>query len=326
MVIGLTHQTVDDDLQLLEVLGAAGPDVILGGHEHTRTERQASNGRWVLKADADGRSAALVRLSRNDAGEVTTLHEFLELDRNVPTDSAAQQRIEWWLNRHQQEYCSEKGAPAGCLDQVVGRTAVRLQAEETQIRRFETNLGNWVADRARNVFPDADIALINSGSLRLNQDIPPGPIRVRTLEELFAYPNRLVALQITGAVLEEALRHSVENWTGSGAFLQVSGLAFRFDPEASGADRVRDITLLETGRRILPDDQLTLVTWNFLHGGGDGYTMWSQLPVRQSELDMAEHTRELLEADDEPIAPRMEGRICNVTLPGPCLAVPPETP
>ena len=64
-----------------------------------------------------------------------------------------------------------------------------LRPEETEIRRYETNLGNWVADQARQLFPEANMALINAGSLRLNQDIPAGPIRVRSLEELFAFPN-----------------------------------------------------------------------------------------------------------------------------------------
>ncbi|REJ84593.1 MAG: bifunctional metallophosphatase/5'-nucleotidase [Acidobacteria bacterium] len=325
LVIALTHLPAPEDLALMEATALDGPDLVIGGHEHARTAEQSTDGRWLLKADADARSATLVRLTLRADGSVDTLHEFLDLGPAVEPDADAAQRTRWWLDRHQAEYCAERDEGAGCLDVVVGTTSVRLLAEENHIRRFETNLGNWVADRARELFPDAEVALINAGSLRLNQDIPAGPIRVRVLEELFAYPNKLVALTVDAATLRAALLRSVENWTGSGAFLQVSGIAFRFDPQATGDQRVRDITLLDRGAPLREGDEVTVVTWDFLHGGGDDYTMWTEIAPRTLDLDFAQHIRQLLESQDEPIAPTVEGRICNLseaTALEPCLAMP----
>ena len=37
--------------------------------------------------------------------------------------------------------------------------------------------------------PKPELALINSGSIRLNQNLPAGPIRRRQIEELFPYPG-----------------------------------------------------------------------------------------------------------------------------------------
>ena len=44
------------------------------------------------------------------------------------------------------------------------------------IRKVETNFGNWLADQAREAFAHegAQIAFLNAGSLRLNQDLAPG--------------------------------------------------------------------------------------------------------------------------------------------------------
>ena len=86
------------------------------------------------------------------------------------------------------------------------------------------------------------------------------------------------------------------------------------------------MTLLATGELIGDDQQLTVVTWDFLHGGGDDYLMLEGLPGETSPLDMATHIRELLEAAGEPIAPRVEGRICNPQRPGPCLAAGSDAP
>ena len=57
---------------------------------------------------------------------------------------------------------------------------MELIAEELEIRRYETNLGTYVADLMISAFDNIEFtggrhvqaSLINSGSLRLNQNIP----------------------------------------------------------------------------------------------------------------------------------------------------------
>ena len=87
-----------------------------------------------------------------------------------------------------------------CLDEEIGRTEVTLEAEEEQIRSCETNFGNWIADQALDAFRDwgAQGAIINAGSLRLNQNIPQGPILRRDLEELIQYDNKLRLIEVKG--------------------------------------------------------------------------------------------------------------------------------
>ncbi len=86
--------------------------------------------------------------------------------------------VEEKLRAHDILFCGKVNRPAGCLSEVVGQARTKLVAEELEIRKYETNLGNWIADLARSAYQDADIAFLNSGALRLNQDIPPGPIPI----------------------------------------------------------------------------------------------------------------------------------------------------
>ncbi len=333
VVVALTHLRLAQDLALLERLGAEGPDLVIGGHEHNQIARQ-QNGRWVLKADADAVSATVALVSVAADGGISVDHRVQQLGSEVPPDPMLEARVADWLRRHDQRYCRgfDPARPPGCLDDILGTTQARLKAEELDIRRHETNMGNWIADRARAAFATsvsggAQVAFVNSGALRLNQDVDPGPVTRRNLEELFPYDTQLVMLRVSGAVLHAAIEHAVADWTGNGKFMQVSGFAFRHDPRT---ERVERVTLLTpSGPRPLDDDEMvTVVTSTFLvnpEQGQDGYTM---LRPEQRVPGTASHSlREavmtsLAAAGADGIAPQVEGRICNALFGGPCLALP----
>ena len=78
----------------------------------------------------------------------------------------------------------------------------------------------------------AQAAFINSGSLRLNQDLPAGPSHPPHVEELFAYPTPLYLLKIDGATLKQVAEQAIRGWPGSGNWLQIAGFAFVHDPNA----------------------------------------------------------------------------------------------
>lgn len=322
LVVALTHQAMDTDVALLEALGARGPDVIIGGHEHSAQQRLVG-GRGIYKADADGRSAFLVTVRPALDGKWETGAQLLPLGKDQPEDPQVKERVEQTLSAHDAQFCGKVKRPTGCLSDVVGQAGAQLVAEELEIRKFETNLGNWVADLARGVYPDADIAFVNAGGLRLNQNIPQGPIRRQQLEELLAYSLPLVRIELDGATLQKALDRSIQAWTGNGHWLQISGFAYVHDPKAGTASR---LTLLTSkgARAITAQDKLVAVVPQFLvdpAGGQDGYTML-KAGTSAPGPDLKELVyAALARAGDAGIAPALEGRICNSERPGPCLAL-----
>jgi 2',3'-cyclic-nucleotide 2'-phosphodiesterase (5'-nucleotidase family) len=313
VVVALTHLPIGQDRAILRELGADGPDLIIGGHEHQRHVEEI-DGRWIVKADADARTAAVVHVRIVDGRPAFSVgYRFLGPKGPEP-DPAVRRDVEGWIVRHDREVCEEDDKPAGCLSEELAKTDVPLVAEEIEIRKYETNLGDWVADQAREAL-GADVAFVNSGSLRLNQDLPAGPFTERNLRELFPYDNSLVKLEITGELLQQVVNRSIENWTGEGHFLQISGFAFRHDPATGQAT---DLTLLtgEDGEGgttpIEADTPLTAVTVGYLREGEDGYACLAspslqELGSREGFLGLV---RERLQAAGE-IAPKAEGRICN---------------
>ena len=283
-------------------------------------------------------SASVVEVTLPAAGgEPRVEHRFVDLDESVPLDPAVAERVTFWTSLHDRLFCAQTGQQPGCLAVEIGRTDVELVAEELEIRRFETNLGNWVADRMLEPFDEASerpegtaglplVAFVNSGSLRLNQDVAPGPVTKQTVEELFAYPAPLQLIEIDGATLKQVAARSVEGWSGGGWWLQIAGWAFRHDPQAGTASGVTLLT--EDGPRAIRDDErLLAVTQKYLvdpgMGDQDGYTMLGMDDRVAEGPDLKLLVIQALgDAMQNGISPQVVGRICNpMRGDRPCLAV-----
>jgi 2',3'-cyclic-nucleotide 2'-phosphodiesterase (5'-nucleotidase family) len=320
VVIALTHLAIKRDREILEQLGDKGPDLIVGGHEHQRHHVEI-NGRWILNGDADARTATVVRIRMMGKRPFISFgYRFLDRDRLAP-DPEMQLRVNRVLQEHEEWFCLEHHEAAGCLQRAVGETAVPLIGEELEIRSYETNLGNWVADQVRAVAEDADIAFINTGSLRVNQDIPPGPITQRDLEELLPYNSELVQVELDNHQLDAVLERATEDWSGKGYWLQISGFAFTHDPRKAEGRRVDAISLVQNGKLMtLPDRPLQAITYKFLVEGGDGYDMLKPLKWVSVGVSLKERLRQILRASTKPIQPHVDGRICNLAEVGrrPC--------
>ena len=239
-------------------------------------------------------------------------YRFLDRQQLNP-DPEIQRRVDTMLDEHETWFCSNQHEGAGCLSRPLGKTGVPLIGEELEIRRYETNLGNWVADQIRSTFDDADLAFINAGSLRLNRNILSGPITRRDLEGLLPYDGELVRAELDREQLDQVLERATEDWVGEGHWLQISGFAFTHDPRKIVGERVDAITLWRDGEMVqLPDRPLRVVTNKFLSEGGDGYDMLK--PVKWVPVAglLKQRIRETLSASARPIQPRVDGRICNL--------------
>ncbi len=324
VVVALTHLNAANDRALLEALGDAGPDLLIGGHDHEATVSEVK-GRWLLKADADARTATVVRLTKRGDGSLVVKPELRRLEGDSPRpDPATLEVVNEWQTRHSRAFCAQAKAGETCLDEVYGRTRSELGAEENKIRGRETTLGNWIADAAVSAFQScgAQVAFLNAGSLRLNRDLPAQTVITRRdIEELIAYPTPLHLVKIDGATLMKVAEQAVRGWPGSGSWLQISGFAFRHDTTARAAS---DVTwLLPSGPRPVRDtDEVMAVVGDYLvnpdTGDQDGYQMLNPAQIvtdcPTEGLDLKTLVIRALQAEEPAgIAPRLEGRICQAS-------------
>jgi hypothetical protein len=294
----------------------------------------------VIKADADARFAAVVWVTPTKNGPPQVQFKFRELGPDVQEDRAVREKVQEWLTKHDEEYCPTKlGLPPGCLAKELSKTSVELKGEEFEMRMYETNLGNWIADRALEALAQygAQVAFINSGSLRLNQTLPAGALLTqRHVEELFAYDAPLKLLRMKGKTLQSVISRAVQNWKGGGHWLQISGFAYRHNPDNNEAD---NLMLLTPGRMrpIELEEDLCVVTTDYLVGGNDGYTMLRPKSENSANEDVTEAgyeyegksgadlkflvEKKLRESGSEGIAPKIQCRIYNPRRPGSCRGV-----
>lgn len=209
------------------------------------------------------------------------------------------------------------------------RSGTGAAGDPDGVRSQETNLGNLTADAnlayANDLFGDGDdiwFSIKNGGGIRssigqtfvpaggsepvrtVNEEIrdadgtvvkPAGGISQNDIQTSLAFNNDLVVGALSGAEIVALLEHGVGALPNvAGQFLQISGIAFSFDPDAPTGARVEDAAFIdpETGdiRAVLvndgailnPEQEYGVVTLGFLAaprfdeagnfiGGGDGY-------------------------------------------------------
>lgn len=263
LIVGLTHQTVQADRDLL----AAEPrlDLILGGHEHEAHDSIVS-GRHLLKADANSRSAQFVTLWGGKE-EWRQAVAIVHIDSRLPDDTAVARVTAAWADSLRRRLGPERQ---------VGSTSVPIDARDAHSRRRESVLGNLVTDAAR-AGTGSDVALINAGAMRLDDVIRPGPVSTYQLESIFLFADdtRMVTFPLSGTRLREVLEHGVsEAALGKGGFLQVSGVSFTYDPARPSGSRLVGDLRRQDGGVVGPDDSLsvTFAGYPACHGG-DGYSI-----------------------------------------------------
>ena len=261
LIVGLTHQSIEADRELLSREPTL--DLILGGHEHEAHDSVVS-GRHVLKADANARSAQFVTLWggkehwRQAAG-------LVPIDSRLPDDSATAEVVDRWADSLLARLGPERN---------VGTAQEPIDARDVTSRRRESPMGDVVTDAIR-AGTGADVALINAGAMRLDDVIPAGPVSSYQLESIFLFADetRIVTFQLNGDRLREVLEHGVaESSLGKGGFLQVSGIGFSFDASRPSGSRLAGPITGSGGRALAPTDSVTVAFSAYAAcEGGDGY-------------------------------------------------------
>jgi len=261
LIVGITHQTVQADRDLL----AREPriDLILGGHEHQALDSTVS-GRHVAKADANARSVQFATLW-GGKGNWRQALGLVQIDGALPPDSAVARTVKGWRDSLARRLGPER---------TVATTAVPIDPARSLSRRQESLLGRLVTDAIRSG-TGTDVALLNSGTIRLDEVIKPGPITNHQIESLFPFADqsRIVTFPITGARLRQLLEQSVSDRVlGSGGFLQVSGLSFTFDPARPSGKRLVGPIRRGNGTTLEPGDSVDVSFGTYSAcRGGDGY-------------------------------------------------------
>jgi 5'-nucleotidase len=264
IVIAITHQDMPEDVQLVQEV--PGIDLVIGGHDHLFMQQQVGS-TWITKADADAKSAIVYDITVEGNRHVKSAPLRIVLDASMPKDPEVDARVQEWM-------ATLSKTLGG--NETIGNTKNLLEGIEPAVRGRETALGNLLTDAAREQM-GTDVAVLNGGSIRINDNIPPGPITKYDMEGIFYYTNSLVAFPVTGQQLLDMLNNSVLRAdSGDGRFLQVSGLRFKYQPRDGGF--VVNAADVEIGGKPLDLNatySMATIDYVYLRGTDDGYTLFA---------------------------------------------------
>ena len=297
-VIALTHLSMSEDK---EVARCADVDAIIGGHEHSLLESM-SGGAPIFKMTADAR-------------------ELGQIDLNISKNTGAVESIDWKIIPVTDETADDPqfaaltrkyGALLKELARVVGRSSVELEARSAVGRIRETNVGDFIADAFRTATA-SDVGFMNGGSIRADEVIRAGTLTRRDVLSILPFKNRVVKLELSGALLTQMLEHGVARSAEDaepGRFPQVSGVRFTFDARRPAGSRITEITV--NGRPLDAQKLYTLAASDYIAiDGGDGYEMLKSarvlIPRERAQLDSDVVQRVIVAR--KTIAPKTDGRI-----------------
>lgn len=292
LLVLVTHNGVQDDTTLARRLAGSGLDVIVGGHSHTRLEEPLRIG-GILVVQAGSRLTNLGRLDlrvEDDrvVGYSGRLIETVADGRG--TDPELQALMEHY---------------DGMVDAEFGRVIGELTRPWQRRGGGESNVGNWICDRMREA-ADADVALLNSGTLRRN--IPTGPLTRLDIHQLLPFGNLLETFRVDGRGLERIClanaRTAVEDRHG---ILQVGGLRYAYTVRG---DEVELLEATVEGQPLDPDRVYTVACPDYVAMKARLYLGMEKPVTRSAGVTVTDAIIRAVEASG-PIAATTDGRIAR---------------
>ena len=162
---------------------------------------------------------------------------------------------------------------------VIGTMAHDLLFTDFNVRRRETELGNFIADCVAEA-SDAPIAVVNGGGIRAS--FYAGVVYGGDIAVVCPFDNQIVVLEMDGQTLWDMLENGLSACTDEfpgGQFLQVSGLTYTFDSSKPAGSRLTGVTLPDgteldrTGQYQVAVTDYMAGSRTYAEGNGDGYTM-----------------------------------------------------
>lgn len=213
-VVAITHLAIEED----SVLATRVPELalIMGGHEHDMRFKKIGNV-YITKAHANAKSAYVNTLTIDVKNKSTSVvPELRMIDTTIAKDPATALVVEKWMDIGEKNF-EELGFNARRVIQQSGKP---LDGREEFIRSGKTNLTQVVVAAMEQATPKAEVVLLNSGSIRVD-DILQMPITEYDIIRTLPYGGGIVEVDMKGSLLLRTLEAGRNN-VGSGGFLQYS--------------------------------------------------------------------------------------------------------
>ena len=217
--IALTHLSLAEDIRLAEAVPAIR--LIVGGHEHENVQVWRGTALTpILKADANARTVYVHHLRYDTAtGRLTVNSQLQPITADLPAAPEIARLVGEWVERGFQGFRAEGFQP----EAKVATTPVPLDGLEASVRNQATELTRLLAHALLREAPDAQLAIYNSGSIRLDDVIQPGPVTQYDVIRILPFGGKVLVVDLEGALLQRVLDQGVAN-RGTGGYLHTANV------------------------------------------------------------------------------------------------------
>ena len=231
-------------------------DIIIGGHSHTELkEADIVKGTPIVQTGYYGMNLGHIDLSVSNGvvDKANLTYKLIPMDENITQDSDMLKFIAEMRGTVDKEFN-------------VRIATLPFELKHEGIRSNSMALGNFASDLVIDSYPNIDIVLMNSGSLRTY--LPKGDITLGKIQnEFFPFDNEVIIVSLSGDNVIEMLEISGKK-RGAGAFLQLSrGMEVKYN-----AENGEIIYAKLNGEDINPSKDYNIALSSFVFLGGDGYT------------------------------------------------------
>jgi len=236
--IALTHLGFENDVKLAETM-PPGIDLIIGGHSHTRVEKeQIHNGILITQAENKLKYGTLIFLTVKSDGTLERSMKLIDIRNSAKEKPAIRAMVDKYNDNQ-------------ALKEVISTAASDFSSYE--------ELGYLMADAQRDA-AGTDIALVNPGGVRLDR-MNKGPITIMNVYQLDPFGNELVVTKLSGSEIRALMFAAFP--VDDRAPLYPSGIKTELKLDTEG--NLSDIVLLtESGRPVDSGKVYTVAMNNYM--------------------------------------------------------------
>lgn len=187
-LIILSHCGVDEDRRIAKEVPQI--DLILGGHNHFFFETPTYVGKTPIVQD--GEFGVRVGILDYDKKLKHYLHT------NITPNLKTNEKIDKIIAKKDKQIAHN-------TKKVIAKTNITLIGDQCILEHNQTNLGKLVLLSMTKAFPNYDVVLTNSGSIRVNRNLK-NQITYGDVLEILPFENKVVLIELQGKYLKEALK------------------------------------------------------------------------------------------------------------------------
>lgn len=287
MIVLLSHTGDETEERLAKEMPDV--DIIIGAHSHTKKFEHfiGKDGQTVLVSSAGygGENIGAFTAVFNRLGKIVAFKNEAEVvDYTLAPDEKMQQQInslQAELNEVTRKPVTFSETPVWAKKPQENQVVSPSNNQKYEPCLEECYIGEVLSDALLKTTPSADFAFINSGAVRAG--LPQGDVTVGDLIEAFPFDSSVVSVQMTGAEIENYLKHGLSTFQKGRAngFIQAAGLSYTFFPDYTKAPVIQ----LSTGALDSLKTYTVLIP-SFLAEGGDGF------PVFKTKKEVAPSFRD----------------------------------